>query len=111
MATTRTRTIFEFMLLRMLSSSLEMVSIAGMHFVRQVRLSPHLALKDPTTYTSGCGQYNGLSKRCPLLPQWQLLAGYAWFHAQWRHSPGRLIALGLLQRSRAICLGMLCGAA
>src|SRR5947209_5549642 len=107
MATTRTRTIFEFMLLRMLSSSLEMGLIVGMHFVRQVRLSPHrLLLKDhrhllsPAAVGNITGSFQALHVTVQVATtRWACVVSRSMV-APW---PGLLIASGHLPRSRAIC--------
>src|SRR6266852_2319490 len=112
MATIRTRTIYEFMLLRMLSSSLEMVSIAGMHFVHRVRLSPHLVVEDHLLLLAAAGNITGtfraLLVTVPMATTpWACVVS----HSMVPLLPGLSIALGRLLRSKATCLDVLCGAA
>src|SRR5438045_7042453 len=112
MATIRTRTIYEFMLLRMLSSSLEMVSIAGMPFVRQVRLSPHLVVKDHLLLLAAAGNITGPFRALLVtVPMATTLWACVVSHSLAPLLPGLSIALGPLQFSRATCLDALCGAA
>ena len=99
MAMIRTRTTYEFMLLRMLSSSLEMVSIAGMPFVHQVRLSPHLVVEDHLLLLLAAagnitGTFRVLLVTVPMATTpWACVVS----HSMAPLLPGQLIVLGPLQ--------------
>src|SRR2546421_6229191 len=98
MAMIRTRTTYEFMLLRMLSSSLEMASIAGMHFVHPVHLSLHLVLKDHLLPLAAAGNIMGTFRALLVtVPMATTPWGCVVSHLMAALWPGLLIVSGRLQ--------------